>query len=115
MKKTFRIIAVLLVLVLAVVDDLAHRRLGTGRDLDQIKFSLFSKFSCLESGHDAEHLTVRSDHTDFPVANLFIDLVGRGCDGKHLQEIEKFEYRNTKSADAQHPHRITPLLSRNPS
>ena len=63
----------LLVLVLAVIDDLAHRGLCAGRDLDQVELSFFGQFSGFRRGHDAQHLAVSADHSNFSVTNLFIN------------------------------------------
>ena len=38
-----------------------------------VEISLFSKLSCFDRGHDAEHLAVGADHSNFSVANLFIN------------------------------------------
>ena len=63
----------LLILILAVIDDLAYRRLCSWRDLNQIEISFFSQFSCFRRRHDAQHLAFGADHSNFSVTDLFID------------------------------------------
>ena len=57
---------------LSVVHQLAHRRGGLGRDLDQIQALLVSDPQRLRRGHDSKLLTLGADQADLFVIDGFI-------------------------------------------
>ena len=59
----------------AVVHDLADRRNGIGRDLDQVKLLLFGHFQGSLRRDDSDHRAVGSDEADFLIPNVFIELM----------------------------------------
>ena len=59
--------------VLAVIQDLAHRRLGLRRNLDQVKIFVDSHTQCVARAHNAHLRTVRPDQADLFIADLLID------------------------------------------
>ena len=59
---------------LAVIDDLAHRRLCLGRDLHQIQIAGIGFFQRLTGGHNAQLGAIGIDNADFFIADLFVDL-----------------------------------------
>ncbi|KAF5045331.1 hypothetical protein DSECCO2_482370 [anaerobic digester metagenome] len=61
-----------LVEILAVVHDLADRRLGVGRHLDQVKTQLFGTFQGLGHAHDAQLVPVISYNPDFLGPDLLV-------------------------------------------
>ncbi len=62
------------VLVFAVVDDLAHRRIGIWRDFDEVKPTFFGDADSLRGGQDTElMLTILLDDADLRRANALID------------------------------------------
>ena len=65
--------ALLFVLVLAVVHQLADRRVGVGADLDEIGRGLRRRFARLVNRDDAGLLAVGADEPDPARADLFID------------------------------------------
>ena len=65
---------------LAVIHDLAYRRLCLRCDLDQIHALFYGDVLCLLDGYDAELFAVVADQTDFLVADLFIDLMFHAAD-----------------------------------
>ena len=54
-----------LVAVLADVEELGHRRIGVGRDFDQVQAQLVGLFHRFAGVHDAEILAVLVDNADF--------------------------------------------------
>ena len=69
----FLLLAELLVLILAVIGDLAYGRSCGGCDLDQVKSRILSHSECFLCGHDADHIAGFADDSDFLVSYLFID------------------------------------------
>ena len=59
----------------AVVHDLADRRNGIGRDLDQVKLLLLGHFQGSLGRDDSDHRAVGSDEADFLIPNVFIELM----------------------------------------
>ena len=62
-----------LVFELAVVHDLAHRRLGVGCDFDQIEIGVRGNAESIFDAHDAYLFAVRSDQPDFRYADALVD------------------------------------------
>ena len=60
--------------VLAVVQDLAHRRLGLRGDLDQVKVLVHGHAQRVARGHDAHLGTIGADQADLLVADALVDL-----------------------------------------
>src|SRR5690606_33447262 len=69
-----------LVLVLAVVHDLADRRPGVGGDFDKVEIGFRGDAESVFDAHDSNLLTSRSDQTDFGYANALVD-AGLSADG----------------------------------
>ena len=65
----------LIVAELGIVNDLADRWGGIGRDLHQVHAPLFGELVGLCSGHDAQLSAVGTDDTQFLVTNLFVELM----------------------------------------
>ena len=65
----------LLELELPVVEDLAHRRLGIGRDLDEVEIGLFGHHHRLADRHDADILAGGIDQAHFARVNAVVDPV----------------------------------------
>jgi hypothetical protein len=63
----------LLVFILAVVEDLAHGRIGVGRNLDEIEPGLLGALERLADGDDADLAAVGVDQADLVGTDLFID------------------------------------------
>lgn len=70
---SFFLVLLLNVLVFAVVDDLAHRRVCIRRDLHKIQPALFSDTDRLVGRHDTELMPVLLDHAHFRRTNALID------------------------------------------
>ena len=66
---------ILLKAIFAVVHDLAHGRGGLGSDLNEVKIALVGYTLSVGGGHDAELGSVGTYNTQFPVADLFVDLM----------------------------------------
>ena len=62
-----------LILEFAKVHDLAHGRVGIGRNLDQIKSGINSHFHGAIRCHDADVFPIRTDQADFVGADVFVD------------------------------------------
>jgi len=75
----FRLVRFLLgeVLKLAIVDDLANRRVSIRCDLDQIHASFSRGPNCVARVHDAEFFTVFSDYAHLWDAYAFVNARGR--------------------------------------
>lgn len=82
--------------ILTVVHDTANGRDSVRRDLHQIQIVFIRDLLSISGGHNAHLLTVGSDHTDFGVADLFIDLQFLACDGK----APPFENYKTRAESA---------------
>src|SRR5258708_31834368 len=63
---------VLLIQILAVVLNLADRRNGVGRDLNQVERALPGHLQCFKRCHDAKLLAVFIDYADLAGADTFI-------------------------------------------
>ena len=74
------------VLELAVVHELAHRRLGHGRNLDQVEISLPCQAQRIFDAHDADLLPVGPDKPDLGDADPLIDA---GFDADGLSSVER--------------------------
>jgi hypothetical protein len=64
---------ILLVKKLAVIGDLANRRIGRGRNLHQIQSAFAGHAKRFKWLHDAELTAVFINHPDFASSNPFID------------------------------------------
>ena len=73
MALVFAFLPGLLIPILVVVQQLAHRRLGRRLDLRQVIPALFSQFQGLLCQHHTELFAVFINQTNFPVANFLID------------------------------------------
>src|SRR5262249_4056737 len=62
-----------LILVLAVVEDLANRRLGVGRDLDEIEARLYRTREPLRRGDHADIMAGGFDELNFGVVDALVD------------------------------------------
>lgn len=60
---------------LSVVHDLADRRNGVRRDLDEVKLLFLSHLQSCSGRNDSEHCAVRTDQTNFLVPNFFVELM----------------------------------------
>src|SRR3954453_6539532 len=69
-----------LVLVLAVVHELADRWPGGGCDLDEVEVGLLGQSQCIADGDDADLLTVGTDEPHFRDADPVVD-AGFDADG----------------------------------
>ena len=74
----------LLVAVLVIIQQLAHRGLGLRLNLGQIQAAFFRQLQCLMRRHDAELLAVLVDQANLSVADLFVNHQF-GSDVQHLQ------------------------------
>ena len=63
----------LVVLVLAVIDELGDRRLRVGRHLDEIEVRFLCQVQCDGSRDDSHLLAVRADQTHLGDANLVVN------------------------------------------
>ena len=61
----FALTLLLFVFELAKIHDLAHGRIGVGRDLDQVEPGFFGHFHGARRCHNADVFTVRTDQADF--------------------------------------------------
>src|ERR1700730_2452737 len=70
-----RLVAALLFLVfeLAEIEDLDHRRVSIGGDLDEIEACLEGALQGLAARHDADHLAALIDKADARHADLLVD------------------------------------------
>ena len=73
----------------AIVHDLADRGHGVGRDLDQIEILLGCQLQRSLAGHDAQLGAIRTDDTEFLVLDIFVELMGKLSDEKHLQKKQQ--------------------------
>src|SRR6266851_9514717 len=75
----FRLVRFLLgeVLKLAIVNDLANRRVSIRRDLDQVHASFSRGPNCVARVHDAEFFTVLSNYAHLRDAYAFVNARGR--------------------------------------
>ncbi len=64
----------LLETILAVIHDAANGRLRIGSNLDQVEIALVGELLRIARRHNAELFAVVTDHADFRVADLLIDL-----------------------------------------
>jgi hypothetical protein len=78
---------VLLVQELAVVRDLADRRVGCGRDLDEVEAALPGQLDGLDGGHDAEGVALLVDDPDFARRDHLVDPVGLGFGGHRIETV----------------------------
>ncbi|BBX83093.1 hypothetical protein MAUB_09660 [Mycolicibacterium aubagnense] len=62
-----------LVLELAVVHDLANRRLGAWRNFDKVEIGVCGDAEGIFDAHDAYLFTVRSDQPNFRYSNALVD------------------------------------------
>ena len=69
----FLLLAHHFIAILAVIDDLGHRRLGLRRDEHQVQFLFFGMAHGFRQADDADLLAVASDKTQFFVFDLIID------------------------------------------
>src|SRR5690606_24517175 len=69
-----------LVLVLAVVHELAHGRTRRGRDLDQVEIGLLGELQGILDRDGADLLAVRADEANLRHTDAFVD-AGLGADG----------------------------------
>jgi len=72
-----------LVLELAVVHDLADRRLGVGRYFDKVEIGIRGDAECIFDAHNAYLFTARPNKSDFGYANALVD-TGLSADGPSL-------------------------------
>src|SRR3990172_7805236 len=79
----------LLVLVLAVIHDPAHRRLGRRGDLDQVENRLLRPLQRVTHTHHAQLLAVGADHTDLLCADPVVHSWFRGDTRYLLSGIKK--------------------------
>ena len=63
----------LLILVFAEVEDLADRRLGVGRDLDEIESRLYGPGQGIDFGHDADVLSRLVNQSYFAGPDCVVD------------------------------------------
>ena len=85
-----------LVLELAVVHDLADRRLGVRGYFDEVEIGVRGDAECIFDAHDAYLFTAGSDQADFRYANALVD-AGLSADGASYVVFEE-------------PHAISTLL-----
>ena len=62
----------MLVLVLAVIHDAAHGRLGVGRDFDQVEVLVLGDALCVGIRVNAELAAIDADKADLPGTNLTV-------------------------------------------
>ncbi len=60
--------------IFTVIHDAADGRLRVRSDLDKVEVALVGELLRVARGHDAELFAVVTDHTNFGIADLFIDL-----------------------------------------
>ena len=63
----------LFVFELAIVHDLANRRLGVGGDLNEVEVGVVSKFACIFNMHDANLLPIRSNKSNLGYSDSLIN------------------------------------------
>ena len=80
---------------LSVVHQLAHRRSGLGRDLDQVQPLFVSNPQRLRGGHDAQLLPLGTDQADLPVIDGFIQFMHLLTNGRNtsVPKITKRGYQ----------------------
>ena len=86
-----------LILVLAIVHDLADRRPGLGRDLHEIHPQLRRLLHGLVGLHDAKHLLLRADDPD-------------GGDADHVVDPRALHHRTLITAESTHTFATTPFV-----
>jgi hypothetical protein len=74
------------IFIFSEVEDLAYRRIGTWRNLDQVKPHLHGKAKRVGGGHDAELVCIVIDDSNLRRLDLLIDarpllVFGRRDDG----------------------------------
>ena len=69
----FASLLILLILVLAVVHDLRHRRLRLWRDFNEVKIGLVSQFPSIVGTDDPYLLAGRADKADFRDADTIVN------------------------------------------
>ena len=79
---------------LAIVDDLAHRRGGVGRDLHQIQSLIVGHIQSGLGSHNAKLFTIGTDDTDFLISDVLIELMVLFADMKHLQHKKRMPQRH---------------------
>jgi hypothetical protein len=62
-----------LIEILAVIGDLANRRIGRGRDFHQVEALFLSQLDGFKRLHDAELAAFFVNHPDFASADSFVD------------------------------------------
>ena len=70
---SFTSLDLLVVLVLAVIDELGNRRLRVGRHLDEIEVRFLCQVQCDGSRDDSHLFAVRADQTHLGDANLVVN------------------------------------------
>jgi hypothetical protein len=69
----FALTLLLFLFELAKIHDLTDRRIGVGRNLDQVEPSFVGHFHGTRRGHNADVFSVRTDQADFVRADLVVD------------------------------------------
>ena len=69
----FALALLLFIFELAEIHDLAHGRLGIGRNFDKVEPSFFGHFHGTLRRHNADVFAVRPDQADFIGADLVVD------------------------------------------
>lgn len=73
----FRFALLGLVFEFAEIHDLAHGRIGIGRDLDQVQAGFFGHFHSATGCHDPDVFAVGTNQADFIRADIFVN--ARAC------------------------------------
>ncbi|BBY29883.1 hypothetical protein GCM10023114_05520 [Mycolicibacterium sediminis] len=88
-----------LVLELAVVHDLAHRRLGIRCYFDKVEIGIRGDAEGIFDAHDAYLLTTRSNEADFGYANALVDAC-LSADGASYVVFEETYHHGTQTGRA---------------
>jgi hypothetical protein len=85
---------------LAVVHELANRRIDLRRDLHKIETVFVGNLERLRGGHDAELLTRSADQANLAVANFFVELM---CIAANTEAPPSMDLKNKKTSAITHP------------
>jgi hypothetical protein len=84
----------LFIFVLAVVENLADRRIGGGRDFDEVETGFFCGGDGFAGGDDPDLLAVRTDQADAVDADFVVDARPVIVDPAWRRGIQRFANRS---------------------